>query len=62
LLLGDEDPRVAYGRLHVEHKRFAREQFIPFGDEDALLVDAYEAFINRRAKEIASALNEFMGL
>ena len=29
LLLADEDPRVAYGRLHVEHKRFAREQFIP---------------------------------
>jgi hypothetical protein len=62
LCLADEDPRAAYGRLTIDQKRFAREQFIPFGDQDALLVDAYEAFINRRAKEMASALNEFLGL
>lgn len=60
--LGDEDPKLAYGRLNVEQRRIAREQFIPFGDEDALLVEAYEAFINHRAKEMASALNEYMGL
>jgi hypothetical protein len=60
--LAAEDPKVAYGMLAVEQKRFAREQFIPFGDEDALLVDAYEAFIKRRAKEMAIALNEFLGL
>jgi len=60
--LADEDPKVAYGRLSVDQRRFAREQFIPFGDDDAFLVDAYEAFINRRAREMASALNEFLGL
>jgi len=60
--LAAEDPKVAYGMLSVEQKRLAREHFIPFGDEDALLVDAYEAFIKRRAKEMASALNEFLGL
>ena len=60
--LADEDPKVAYGRLSVDQKRFAREQFIPFGDEDALLADAYEAFIKRRAREMASAINEFLGL
>ena len=60
--LADEDPKMAYGRLSVDQKRLAREQFIPFGDEDALLVDAYEAFIKRRAREMASALNEFLGL
>jgi hypothetical protein len=60
--LADEDPKLAYGNLSVEQKRVAREQFIPFGDHDALLVDAYEAFIKRRAREMASALNEFMGL
>jgi hypothetical protein len=60
--LADEDPRVAYGRLTVDQKRSAREQFIPFGDEDALLPDAYETFIKRRAREMAKALNEFLGL
>jgi hypothetical protein len=60
--LADEDPKLAYGRLNVEQRRIAREQFIPFGDEDALPVDAYEAFIKRRAKEMASALNDYMGL
>jgi hypothetical protein len=60
--LADEDPKVAYGKLTVEQKRFAKEQFIPFGDEEALLPDAYEVFIKRRAREMAKALNEFMGL
>jgi len=60
--LGDEDPKVAYEGLSVESKRDAREQFIPFGDADALLPDAYEAFTTRRARDMASALNEFMGL
>ena len=59
--LADEDPKLAYGRLSVEQKRISKEQFIPF-DEDALLPDAYEAFIKRRAKEMASALNEYMGV
>ena len=61
-LLGDEDPKVAYGKLTVDQKRSARKQFIPFGDEDALLPDAYEVFIKRRAREMAEALNDFLGL
>jgi hypothetical protein len=61
-LLGDEDPKVAYGKLTVDQKRSARKQFVPFGDEDALLPDAYEVFIKRRAREMAEALNEFLGL
>jgi hypothetical protein len=60
--LADEDPKMAYGILSVDQKRFAKEQFIPFGDEDALVPDAYEAFIRRRAKELTKALNEFMDL
>jgi len=60
--LGDEDPKVAYEGLSVQSKRDAREQFIPFGDPHALLPDAYEAFTKRRAREMASALNEFLGL
>ncbi len=60
--LADEDPKVSYGRLTIDQKRIARAQFIPFMDEDALLPDAYEAFVNRRAREMAKALNEFMGL
>lgn len=60
--LADEDPKVAYGSLTVVQKRFARAQFIPFGDEDALLPDAYEAFTKRRARELARALNEFLKL
>lgn len=60
--LADEDPKVAYGGLTAEQKRSAREQFIPFADEDALLPDAYEAFTKRRAREMAKALNEFLGL
>jgi len=60
--LQDEDPKVAYGQLTVEQKRLAREQFIPFGNEDSLLPDAYEAFIKRRARELAKALNEFLEL
>ncbi len=43
--LGDEDPKVAYGKLSVEQKRFAKAQFIPFGDVDALVPDAYKAFV-----------------
>lgn len=54
--------KAAYGKLTVDQKRSARKQFIPFGDEDALLPDAYEAFIKRRAREMAEALNEFLGL
>jgi hypothetical protein len=60
--LADEDPKVAYGQLTVDQKRFAREQFIPFGDEDALPPDAYEAFIKHRARDLTKALNEFLGL
>ena len=60
--LGDEDPKVAYGKLTVDQKRFAREQFIPFGDEEALLPDAYHTFIKRRARDMAKAMNEFLGL
>jgi hypothetical protein len=60
--LADEDPKVVYGRLSADQKRFAREQFIPFGDEDLFLPDAYEAFTKRRAKEMAQALNGFLGL
>jgi hypothetical protein len=60
--LADEDPKVAYGKLTVDQKRFASEQFIPFGNEDALLADAYEAFIDRRSKQMASALDEFLRL
>jgi hypothetical protein len=60
--LADEDPKVAYGRLTVDQKRFARGQFIPFGDEDALLSDAYEAFTKRRARDLAKAMNEFLEL
>jgi hypothetical protein len=62
LALGDGDPRVAYGALSVEQKRFAAEQFIPFNDIDGLLVDGYEAFTKQRAKAIAGALNKFLGL
>jgi hypothetical protein len=62
LTLGDDDPMVAYGRLSVEQKKFAAEQFIPFNDIDALLVDGYEAFTKQRAKAIAAALNKFLGL
>jgi len=62
LTLGDDDPRVAYGALSAQQKRFAAEQFIPFGDIDALLVDGYEAFTRQRAKAIAGALNKFFGL
>ena len=53
---------MAYGKLTVDQKRSARKQFIPFGDEDALLPDAYEVFIKRRAREMAEALNDFLGL
>jgi hypothetical protein len=60
--LGDEDPKVAYGKLTSDQKRCAREQFIPFGDEEALLPDAYDAFIKRRARDVAKALNEFLAL
>jgi hypothetical protein len=48
--------------LTVDQKRLASKQFIPFGDDDALLPDAYETFTMRRAREMAKALNEFMGL
>lgn len=61
-VLADEDPKVAYGRLTIDQKRLASRQFIPFGDDEALLPDAYEAFTRRRAREMAKALNEFMGL
>jgi len=60
--LGDEDPKAAYGALTIAQKKFAAEQFIPFGDADALLVEAYEAFIKYRAKAMAAALNKFIGL
>jgi len=60
--LGDEDPRLSYGKLTTEQKRFARDQFIPFGNEEALLAEAYEAFVEHRARDIAKALNEFLGL
>ncbi|HXB74576.1 MAG TPA: DUF262 domain-containing protein [Candidatus Acidoferrales bacterium] len=60
--LADEDPKVAYGKLSADQKRLASQQFVPFGDEEILLPDAYAAFIKRRAKEMAKALNEFLGL
>jgi hypothetical protein len=60
--LADEDPVVAYGRLTVNQKRSASEQFIPFGDVEALVPDAYEVFIRRRSKQLAKALNEFLKL
>ena len=58
----DDDPSVAYGLLTTEQKRFAAEQFVPFGDREALLIDAYETFINHRAKHMAGAINQFLGL
>jgi len=58
----DRDPEVVRQELTVSQKRNASVQFIPVEDEDALQVDDYEAFINRRAGEMASALNEFLGL
>ena len=60
--LADEDPKIAYGKLSVEQKRLAREQFVPFGDDEVLLPDAYEAFIKRRARDMSKALNGFLGL
>ena len=56
------DKRCDVTELTVDQKRSARKQFVPFGDEDALLPDAYEVFIKRRAREMAEALNEFLGL
>ena len=60
--LADEDPKVAYGRLSADQKRWAAQQFVPFRDEEILLPDAYETFIKRRARVMAKALNDFLGL
>ncbi len=60
--LGDNDPQIEYGKLSADQKRVAQSQFIPFGDDEALLPEAYPAFTERRAKNMAKALNEFMGL
>ena len=60
--LADEDPKIAYGMLTLTQKRHAKEQFIPFGDEDALVPDAFDVFVKHRAKDLAKALNEFLGI
>jgi hypothetical protein len=61
-VLADEVPKTAYERLGPEQKRWASHQFIPVRELELLDASAFDAFARRRAKEMAGALNEFLGL
>ncbi|MGD1149012.1 MAG: DUF262 domain-containing protein [Thermoanaerobaculaceae bacterium] len=60
--LADEAPRAAYERLSPDQKRWPRQQFIPVQEPEILEPSAYDAFTRRRAREMAEALNAFLGL
>jgi len=60
-VLADEVPKTAYERLGPEQKRWASHQFIPVRELELLDASAFDAFARRRAKEMAGALNEFLG-
>lgn len=60
--LAEETPRAAYERLTPDQRRWPRQQFIPVHEPELLDPAAYDAFARRRAKEIAEALNAFLGL
>ena len=56
----DEDPQSAYRRLNVEQKQRAQHQLFMIADAD--LFNDFNEFMQRRARKLAEALNEFLEL
>ena len=53
---------TGYLELTTEQRKRAGAQFIGFNQEDLLTMEHYEDFLERRARTMASALNEFLNL
>ena len=60
--LGDRDPSVVFRRLTREQREAASEQLFIRTWDELLSYEAYDEFVERRAKELAERLNEFLGL
>ena len=60
--LGDRDPRVMHKQLSPAQRGVAAEQLFFQVDDGRLAPEAYDEFIDARAKAMAERLNEFLAL
>ena len=60
--IGKEDPRVVYERLSGQAKDYADEQLFYIFAEKRDWLEAYEAFLKKRAEILAERLNAFIKL
>jgi len=60
--LSDRDPAAAYKELSPAQRDAASEQLFFRVSGELLSFKAYEEFVDRRAREMAERLNEFLGL
>jgi hypothetical protein len=60
--IGKEDPQTVYGRLSGKAKNYADEQLFFIFTEKRDWVEAYDAFLTKRAEILAERLNAFIKL
>ena len=60
--LSDREPMAAYQALSPQERGYAEEQLFFRASPERLHQKAYDEFLDFRAKKLAAALNEYLGL
>ena len=60
--IGKEDPQTVYEQLSGKAKNYADEQLFYIFVEKRVWVEAYDAFLTKRAEFLAERLNDFIKL